>query len=146
MSVSSRQQTSQWVLGGIIFFLGLLLLGFHLWLSFFVMAELNQQVQAEDLALQSLKTQQNGFLQPEIRNLFAQYSDGISAVESVFAAREEVFTGEMTEKKFEPVTILDVLDFFKNLQDHLGQQTIMEELSLDPSGRLSLLVRTTSYR
>ena len=141
----NRQQISHWIFAGMFFLLSLVLVGFHIFLSWFELADLERQLETEKLALESLKVQQSGILQPEIRELFERYSDGVSAVDILFAARDEVFTGQLSEDDYQPVMLLDYPEFFQLLQKLLGKRSVLSNLSIDVTGRISFLVQTSSY-
>lgn len=141
----SRQQFSEWIFGAIFLGCALLLLGFHIWIRFFVFSDIQTKVQIEKTALESLKAEQGKLLTPELRDLFTQYSDGISALESVFAARDEVFTGSMDEDRYEPVVLLDYPFVFKELKKHLGKGTVLSSLTIDAFGKISFLASTLSF-
>jgi hypothetical protein len=143
--LTSRQISTYWAFGGIFLFLAFLLIGFHLWIRFFVLSEQQNQITLEKTSVESLKVQQTGILKPELKELFQQYSDGIGAIETVFAARDEVFTGQMDEEDFQPVVILDYPRFFELLQKLLGNKSYANNFNISATGQLSFLVQTTSY-
>lgn len=143
MNQSSAQ--SEWVFGSICVFLALLLMGFFGYLRFFALASLDRQIQAEKRSLESAKAETAKILTPELRGLFEEYSEGISSVQALFAAREDVFTGSLDPERYEPVVFLDYPAFFTELQKLLGKKTLLRNLTIDPIGRVSFLVTTTNY-
>lgn len=143
MNQSSTQ--SEWVFGSICLFLAILLIGFFVYLRFFEVAFLDRQMQAEKRALETAKADTAKLLTPELRGLFEEYSEGISSLQSLFAAREDVFTGSLDPERYEPVVFLDYPAFFIELQKLLGKKTLLSNLTIDPIGRVSFLVTTTNY-
>lgn len=143
MNQSSTQ--SEWVFGSICIFLAFLLLGFFGYLRFFALASLDRQIQTEKRALESAKAETAKSLTPELRGLFEEYSNGISSLQALFAAREDVFTGSLDPERYEPVVFLDYLAFFAELQKLLGKKTLLSNLTIDPIGRVSFLITTTNY-
>ncbi|MDF2379301.1 MAG: hypothetical protein P1V18_03720 [Candidatus Gracilibacteria bacterium] len=145
MSLNSRQRTTYFVFSGIflVFFLSFFI--FDTWLRWFHVPELAQRINIEELAVQSVKTQQTGVLKPELRDLFQRYSDGISAVDSLYLARDQVFSGEWDEEDFQPVMLLDYPDFLEKLRLLLGNKTFFNSLTVSSTGQVSFLIQTTSY-
>lgn len=145
MSLSSRQRTTYFVFSGLFFLVILAFLVFDFWIRWFHLPDLQQKISVEEVAVQGLKTQQMGILKPEIRDLFQRYSDGITAVEGVMIARDEVFTGEWDEEDFQPLMLLDYLDFFERLRLMLGNKSFFNNLTISETGQVSFLIQTTSY-
>ncbi len=140
-----RQNTTNWTYGGIFLFVAILLIGFNMWLRFSVVPEAEAQKKTEEMAVQGLRTQQNALLKPEVRDLFEKYSLAMEAVDIVFSAREEVFTGALEADDFEPVMLLDYPDFFEHFQKLLAKKAVIGNLTIDAYGRVSFLVQTTSF-
>lgn len=143
--MSSPKQTTEFLFGGIFFFLTLLFVGFYLWLSLIHVSGLEQRLEIEKKAIEAIKTEQSTLLNPSLRGVFEQYSLGVNAVSAVLRAREEVFTGQMEEEDYNPVVMLDYLDFFELFKKLLYKKAVISNLSLDAIGRVSFLVQTTSY-
>lgn len=146
MSVFLRQQRTEWFYGMVFFLLALLLLGFYAWLKYFDLASLSNKLDTERGAIAELKTQQNDLLDADLRLMLEQYSEQVKAVESVLVARDEVFTGSLSDDQFEPVVLLDIVQFIALLTDLLSRKVILSHFSLGPTGELSFLVQTTSFR
>lgn len=145
MALMDRQNTTNWTYGGIFLFVAILLIGFNMWLRFSVVPEAEAQKKTEEMAVQGLRTQQNALLKPEVRDLFEKYSLAMEAVDIVFSAREEVFTGALEADDFEPVMLLDYPDFFEHFQKLLAKKAVIGNLTIDAYGRVSFLVQTTSF-
>lgn len=145
MALTDRQNTTNWTYGSIFLVVALLLIGFNMWLRFSVVPEAEAQKKTEELAVQSLRTQQNALLKPEVRDLFEKYSLAMEAVDIIFSAREEVFTGALDPDDYEPVMLLDYPDFFERFQKLLAKKAVIGNLTIDAYGRISFLVQTTSF-
>ena len=142
--MTSQQQKSV-ILSSVYLFLALLLIGFFLYLKFIVLARLEASVLQEKSQVESIKVDQGKMLSVELRETFERYSQGISGVESIRIAREEVFTGLLEEEKYEPVMLLPYLSFFQDFQKLLKKTSVISALSIDPVGKISFVVSTTSY-
>lgn len=145
MSAEGRKHQTLWVFGSIFLGMSLLLLGFNSYLRFFSLAQIRESIDQEKKAIEKLLGEQEAYLKNELRDLFSKYSDGIGAVSSVLAARDEVFSGELEDDTAEPVMILDYADFLEKLKKVLGRKTVLSNLNIERSGQLSFLVQTTSY-
>jgi len=145
MSAVARKNQTWWVFGSIFLSLSLVLIGFNSYLRFFSLAEIREGIDQEKKTIQKLQEEQENYLKNELRDLFSKYSDGVSALTSVLAARDAVFSGELDDDNSEPVMILDYLDFFEKLKKLLGKKMVVSNLSISRSGQLSFLVQTTSY-
>jgi hypothetical protein len=126
--------------------LSIVLFSWHAWLSFVHIADWEEKVRIEEQGLADLQLQQDALMSAEVRQFLNQYSDSVVAIESVFAARDEFFSGEMTADRFEPVVILDLLSFFESLRERLSSRVLVNKISLSPTGELNFLVQSTSYR
>ena len=138
-------KNTEWLFASICLFLAFLLIGFFGYLRFFSIASLDRHLQAEKKAMESAKAETVKILTPELRGLFEEYSDGLSSLQALFSAREDVFTGSLDPERFEPVMLLDFPAFFLELQKLLGKKTMLSNLTIDPIGRVSFLITTTSY-
>jgi hypothetical protein len=145
MNAESRKHQTLWVFGSIFLTLSLVLLGFNSYLRFFSLAQVREEIDQEKKAIQKLQEEQEGYLKNELRDLFSKYSDGVSAVASVLAARDAVFSGELDDDTADPVMLLDYPDFLEKLQKLLGRKTVVSNLNIDRSGQVSFLVQTNSY-
>lgn len=145
MNAEIRKNQTWWVFGSIFLSLSLVLVGFNCYLRFFSLAEIREGNDQEKRTIKKLQEEQENYLKNELRDLFSKYSDGISALTSVLAARDAVFSGELDDDNEEPVMILDYLDFFEKLKKLLGKNVVVSNLSISRSGQLSFLVQTTSY-
>lgn len=145
MSAEGRKHQTLWVFGSIFLSLSLVLLGFNSYLRFFSLAQIRENIDQEKKAIEKLQGEQEAYLKNELRELFSKYSDGVSAVTSVLAARDEVFSGELDDDTAEPVMILDYPDFFAKLQKLLGKKTVLSNLNIERAGQISFLVQTSSY-
>lgn len=145
MTAEDRQNQELWIFGGVFLFLSLCLFGFHGWMKFFALQELKLSIAAEHKIVQELKGKQETFLKNELRDLFSRYSEGVSAVSSIMAARDDVFSGAVNDDTAEPVVILDVPDFLLQLQRLLGKQMVLSNLEISRTGQVSFLIETMSY-
>jgi len=141
----ASQHRRDWIYGGVYLLLSLVLMGLYCWLRFGELAQLEVDIDREQLAVQNLKAEQQQYFDDGLGDQLSQYSDHIQAIESLLFARDEVFTGLMSEDRFEPVVMLDLVAFFEHLQELLSEQVLVNGFSLSPTGRVNFLVRSTSY-
>lgn len=126
-------------------FLAVLLLG----LNYFVRAHQMSGTEAELITAKSnldrVKRDQTFILQDGLQDLAFRYSDGMSAVQTVFEAREEIFTGELENDSLLPVVMLYLPDFFKTFQALLHKKAVVANLTIGQGGEIAFLVQTVSY-
>ncbi len=133
------------IMAVIFFILSGLLFGLNVWLRFFSLPLLDRDTHLQQAAFDAIRAEETAMLKPELKNLLEQYSEGVSAVDSVFHARDEVFTGALEEDQYQPVALLPLVEFFSQLRALLLKSTIISNLSLDHSGKIAFSVRTPSY-
>ena len=141
----SSQHRRDWIYGSLFCLIAVILIGLFCWLRFVELARLEADIHHEQLAVQELKTQQQQFFDDGLGDQLAQYSDSIQVIESLLYARDEVFTGLMSEGRFEPMVVLDLVAFFERIQQLLSNKVLVNSFSLSPTGRVNFLVKTTSY-
>lgn len=145
-TADSRQSGSEWAFGVVFLLLALLLLGFNGWLRFFVLEQVNGKVAVQQHELDSAKAEQAKILSPQLRGLFERYSKGIGALQSVFQARDDIFSGSLDEKQYEPIVLLDYLATLDLIKKHLSKTVVMGGLSIDPVGKISFVIQAPSYQ
>lgn len=127
------------------FFMSLFLFSWHAWFRFVVIEDWEEKVQVEEQALADFQLEQDAMMSVETRDFLDRYSDLVLVLESVLSARDMVFSGEMSADRFEPLVVLDLLEFFRLFRAHLSAEVLVQKLSLSSEGELSFLVQTTSY-
>lgn len=141
----TAQQQKSVMLSSVYLLLAFFLIGFFLYLKFVVVARLELSLSQEKKQVENIKADQGKMLSPELREAFERYSQGISGIESIAAAREEVFTGSLDEEKYEPLMLLPYVSFFQDFQKLLKKTSVISALSIDNVGKISFVVSTTSY-
>ncbi len=124
----------------------LILFSWHAWIRYVHIADWGEKVRIEEQALTDLQLDQEALMSDELRVFLREYGQVLSALDAVFLARDQVFSGQMTEDRFEPVLVLDLLPFFELLRARLSPQVVLNKVSLSPGGELGFLVQATSYR
>ncbi|GEM_PF-4334752 len=127
------------------FTLSAFLLALNVWLRFFALADLDRDLRRQQGAFESIRAQEAVMLKPEVKEVFERYSRGVSAVDAVLHARDEVFTGALDDDQAQPVAILPLVEFFAQLKGLLLKSTVISNLSIDHSGKIAFSVRTPGY-
>jgi len=145
MSSQERKYQGNWIYGGIFLFLAVLLLGFNYFVRVHQMKATAIDLEKNEQTLQRIQRDQTFILQDGFQDLAWRYSDGMAAVQSIFEARKEVFSGELDDDSIVPVVLLDMPDFFERLQDLLFKRSVLSNMTIGRKGDLAFLVQTTSY-
>jgi len=143
METLSRK--SAWIWTGIFIALILLQWGWFLWFQLVPLSQARTLRVRQQAAVEGLVSEQQSLLTPELQQLFEEASDGMRGLVSLFEARDLVFSGAIDDEHDEPVLLLDMSDFLGRFQDLLAQSSVISQLSLGPSGRLSFVIETGSY-
>jgi len=134
-----------WRDGSIFLIISFILLSFNIWIRWGEIAPLSSMIQKEKNAMANIVKKEEMLLDADLRKLFEEYSAGILSVEAIFSARDEVFSGSWDEKTYEPLLLLDYIDFFEKLKKLLSKHSVISNLSIDSTGKISFLIQSTSY-
>ena len=123
----------------------LLLWSFFLWLRLSPLTQALDHRDRQRSQTESLAEEQAALLTPELTALFEDYSDGMRGLASLFAARDEVFSGALDDDHEDPVLLLDVIDFLGRFKRLIGKDSVLTNFDLNAAGQLSFVVETSSY-
>lgn len=143
METLSRR--SAWIWTAIFVALTLLQWGWFLWFQFVPLGQAQDLKSRHQELVEELVSEQQSLLTSELKQLFEEASDGMRGLVSLFEARDVVFSGAIEDEHDEPVLLLDMSDFLGLFQDLLAKSSVISQLSLGPSGRLSFVIETGSY-
>lgn len=129
-----------------ILFCTALLFGFHLYLRMAVLPSLSVIVAQKTSAVKVLEQEKEQSVSVGQRAELEQYAKGSEALQTLLLAREEVFSEIAEDSAVSPFIILDFLSFFEDFKALLGKKTVLSHLSISPSGTISFLLQTKSYR
>lgn len=146
MSVEQRKRRHYLIFSGIFLLLTSVLVGFNCYLRFGPVAEWSEKVILDQQHLDDLKKQQNTLLQDGLKDLADRYFSGMGAVQSVFAARDAVFSGELDNVSLKPVVFLNSPDFFLSLQKLLRKNAVLSNLTIGNGGEIAFVMKTSSYQ
>jgi|CXWL01.1.fsa_nt_gi hypothetical protein len=146
MTIDQRQRRSHLVFSGIFLSLSLALIGLNSFLRFGPVAEWSGKYTLDQQRLDALKKQQVGLMEDGLKDLADRYSAGMGAVQSVFAARDAVFSGELENLSLKPVVFLNSPDFFLSLQKLLRKSAVLSNLTIGNGGEIAFVMKTSSYQ
>jgi len=146
MSIEQRQRRHYLIFSGIFLLLFITLIGFNSYLRFGPVAEWSGKYSTDQLHLESLKKQQAMLMADGLKDLADRYSAGMGALESVFAARDAVFSGELDNVSLKPVVFLNSTDFFQSLQKLLRKNAVLSNLTIGNGGEIAFVMKTSSYQ
>jgi hypothetical protein len=145
MDAEARQQRTNLIFAIIFLVFSALLMGINLFLRFGPVAEWSDKLTTEQSQIDDAKKKQTVLMQDGLKDLADRYSAGMGAVQSIFAARDAVFSGPLDNDALKPVMMLNSPQFFDYFQKLLSKKAVMSNLTIGNGGDVDFVVKTGSY-